>query len=122
MPDTPLTVEQVYDRQIGQFVGLPDCVCTKPATKEIQTPITGVGETFVVQTYRLRESGDTIFLKHICGERVVRIAIPPGVADIIARQRESLTTKVRRRIAKTQAQDRKDRGELPGFMRKRKGA
>jgi hypothetical protein len=121
MSDEP-DLSQVYDRQIGALTGLPDAVHTKPATLEVNTPITGKGETFIVQTYRQREMGDTIFLKWICGERTVRVAIPPKVAEAIARQRDALTSRVRSKVAKAQAQERKDRGELPGFMRKRKGA
>ena len=40
----------------------------------------------------------------------IRIAIPPGAAEAIARQRDALTTKVRRKIGKDQAAIRKARG------------
>ncbi len=49
---------------------------------------------------------------------VTRLALPPRVADAISRQRDTLSAKSRSRAAKALAQARKDRGELPGFMRK----
>jgi hypothetical protein len=39
------------------------------------------------------------------------------VAAVIARQRDQLSAKSRSKSAKLVAQDRKDRGELPGFMK-----
>lgn len=111
-----------YDRQIGALHGLPDALSTKSSTIEIQTPMVGNAETFIVQTYRQKDIGDTIFLKHIAGDRTIRIAIPPDVADAIARQRDSLTGRMRSKAAKANAQARKDRGELPGFMKGKKAA
>ena len=51
----------------------------------------------------------------------VRIAIPPAAAEAIARQRDALTAKVRKRVGKEQAQARAARGEVPGFLRTKKG-
>ncbi len=53
-------------------------------------------------------------------EGLTRVVLPPAVSEAIARQREAITAKTRSKAAKAAAQDRKDRGELPGFMRKRK--
>ena len=72
------------------------------------------------QTYRHREQGDTIFLETISAEGSIRIAIPPKVAEAIARQRDSLTDKSRSKAAKATAADRKARGVVPAFMKKRK--
>jgi len=52
----------------------------------------------------------------------MRLVIPPKVADAIARQREALTTKVRRKVGREIAAARKERGELPGFMKRKKEA
>ena len=43
----------------------------------------------------------------------MRIVLPPKVATVIARQRDSLTTKVRSKAAKEQAAVRKDHGIKP---------
>jgi hypothetical protein len=47
----------------------------------------------------------------------VRLVLPSTVANIIARQRGSLTKMARRRISKARAEDLKAQGILPGFMR-----
>ncbi len=108
-----------FDRLLGSLHGLPDVISTKPSTMRTVTPLLGTSQMFIVQTYRQLERGDTIFLECVSKDGSVRIALPPAVADAIARQRDALTDKSRSRAAKRQAQDRKDRGEVPGFMRKK---
>jgi hypothetical protein len=108
MPDS-------FDRQLGQYAGLPDVVRSKETIIRTVPPM-GIGvETFVVQTIR---HGDkhTIFLERMTNGKVDRIAIPPAVADTIARQRDSLSTKLRRKIGKANAAERKAQGLKPGFM------
>jgi hypothetical protein len=80
--------------------------------------LTGQSQLFIVQTYRQREQGDTIFLECVTNEGTVRIALPPQVANAIARQRNALTKITRSKTGKAIAQARKERGELPGFMKK----
>jgi hypothetical protein len=109
-----------FDRLMGALVQLPDVTQTKATTIVTTSPIIGATQTFIVQTLRQREAGDTIFLQYVDDTGSMRIAIPPAAADAIARQRESLTTKVRKRLGKEQAAARKARGELPGFMKNKK--
>jgi hypothetical protein len=109
-----------FDRLLGSLHGLPDISHTKPSTIRTVIPIVGDSQLFIVQTYRQANIGDTIFLECVDTEGTIRIPIPPAVADAIARQREALTGKTRSKAAKQVAQDRKDRGELPGFMKNRK--
>jgi hypothetical protein len=106
-----------YDRMIGALHGIPDVVSTKASTVTHAVPMVGEQSVFTVQTFRQREVGDTVFLVRVSAEGTIRLAIPPAVADAIARQRTALTARVRSRIGKASAQARKDRGELPGFMR-----
>lgn len=108
-----------FDRLMGSLVGIPDATTTKPTTCVVHTPLIGAAQTFIVQTIRVRDIGDTIFVQYVDDEGSVRLAIPPEVADAIARQRDALTTKVRKRVARDQAAQRKARGEVPGFMRKK---
>jgi hypothetical protein len=113
-----------FDRTIGVLHGLPDIVCTKTCVTRVVPPL-GVGGTqlYVVQTYRQKEQGDTIFLEHVSETETVRLVIPPQVSAVIARQREQLTAKTRSRAAKAVAQGRKERGEIPAFLKsKRKTA
>ena len=106
-----------YDRTIGMLDGLPDVEKTRPATLRSVSPLLGHSQTYIVQTYRQRERGDTIFLETMDKDHALRIVLPATVADAIARQREALTAKVRSKTAKRVARERKDRGELPGFMK-----
>jgi hypothetical protein len=108
-----------YDRLRGSMQQV--AMFTRPSTiKNVQT-ITGVSETFVVETCRYEElGGDFVFVECVDVTGVTRLALPPKVANAIASQRDSLTTRRRRQAGQRQAQARKDRGELPGFMRKKK--
>jgi len=105
-----------YDRLRGRMEGV--AIFTKPSTVRNVEIITGKAETFVIETCRHAELGDYIFIEMMdeSGE-VTRVALPPKAANAIVRQRDALTTKMRSRAAKELAQARKDRGELPGFMR-----
>jgi len=106
-----------YDRIRGMLEGV--ALFTKPSTIVPKVEeITGRSDTFIVETCRQEEVGDTIFVRCVDETGVVRMALPPRVADAIARQRQALTDRTRSRAAKSQAQARKERGEVPGFMRK----
>jgi hypothetical protein len=109
-----------YDRMMGSLVDLPDVSKTKPSTLVVQLPFLGAVGTYIVQTLRQRERGDTVFVTYVDDRGSVRLFLPPAVADAIARQRESLTTQVRKRLGKEQAQARKARGEKPAFLRNKK--
>lgn len=111
MPDT-------FDRLLGGLHGLPDVVSTKAATIRTLVPLLGSAQTFIVQTYRQKDTGDTIFLECVHGDGSFRLAIPPKVSEAIARQREALTDKMRSKAAKAQAQERKERGVVP-FAKKK---
>lgn len=95
-----------FDRTLRQLTGLPDTIHTKPSTVTTQTPILNTTQTWIVQTYRQRDSDedsdragtsrDMIFLQSISASGSMRIMIPPDVANVIARHREALTTKNRK--------------------------
>lgn len=109
-----------FDRMIGGLEKLPDVTKSSPSTVRAVSPLIGESQTFIIQTYRQREVGDTIFIEYVDAEKSVRMAIPPAAADAIARQRDALSTKVRKKIGKQQAALRKARGEVPGFMKGKK--
>jgi hypothetical protein len=110
-----------FDRTIGLLHGLPDVAEVKTSVTRVVPPF-GVGGTqlYVVQTYRQKEQGDTIFLEHVSETGTVRLVIPPQVSAVIARQREHLTAKTRSKAAKAVAQGRKERGEIPAFLRSKR--
>jgi hypothetical protein len=107
-----------YDRIRGGMAGI--ALFTKPSTIRNVEAITGRSETYLIETARHEELGDFIFLECVDGENgVIRLCLPPRAANAIASQRDSLTARRRSIAGKAQAQARKDRGELPGFMLKK---
>ncbi len=119
--DNYRTVDK-FDRVMGSLVDLPDVTHTKASTVVSTLPFVGAAQTYIVQTFRQRERGDTVFLQYVDDTGSVRLVLTPACVDAIVRQRESLTVKVRRRVGKDSAAARKARGELPGFMAKGKRA
>jgi hypothetical protein len=109
-----------YDRQLGALKGLPDVIEVKPSTVRVTIPLLGLSQTFIVQTIRQRDVGDHVFLETVSRDGAIRIVLPPEVADTIARQRDALTAKSRSKAAKALAQVRKERGDLPAFLTRKK--
>jgi hypothetical protein len=92
---------------------------TKPSTVKHVQAITGKSESFIVQTMRHEELGDFIFVEHIDENGVVRLALPPKVANLIASQRDALTKRRRSISSKATMQARMESGEWKGFQRKK---
>ena len=118
-----------FDRLMGSLHGLPDVVSTKPTTINVFASILGVAQMYTVQTFRQRSgegkdatTKDTLFVQLASHEGLIRVAFPAEVCDAIARQRESVGSKTRKKAAKRVAAERKEAGIVPAFMRKRKAA
>jgi hypothetical protein len=94
---------------------------TKPTTVENVNQITGEAETFIIQTIRTT-TGDFLVIKYLDKDGHQRLILPPRVTSAIERHRNSLTDRARSNNAKAQAKERKLRGEVPGFMRKKVAA
>lgn len=107
-----------YDRAYGQAQGFPH---TKPSTITAAN-VMGIGgvRSYIVQTVRLPEVGDSVFVQITGPEGLQRVHLPPAVTQAIARQREALTTQSRKRAGKARAEADKAAGIVPGFMRGRK--
>ncbi|HKD74364.1 MAG TPA: hypothetical protein VKB76_02670 [Ktedonobacterales bacterium] len=109
-----------FDRIRG---GMQDvALFTKPTTIQNIESITGKSETFIVETCRFEDKGDFIFLQVIDETGVTRVVLPPKVVAAIDSHGDRLTSRRRSAAAKRTARERMDRGEVPGFMRKKKGA
>lgn len=105
-----------YDRLYG---GLRDVsLVTKPSTIKLVQPLTGQSETFVIQTMR-HEEGDYIFIERLDESGVVRLALPPKVAALIASQRDALTKRRRSISSRATMRARMDAGEVIGFKKKK---
>lgn len=117
--DNEKTGLSFFDRSMGILHDLPDVVSTRPSTIGV-VPVFGIGtQTYIVQTYRQREVGDTIFIQWVADGVAIRMPIPPAVADLIARQRDQLTAKSRSKAGKQIAETLKEKGIKPGFMKKK---
>lgn len=121
MDKPEFTTLNYFDRAMGNLHGMPEVIETKATTLRVVPPF-GLGTyVYVVQTFRQRDSGDTIFVEHVSEQGTIRLVIPPAVAETIARQRDQLTAKSRSRAGKARAEQMKQAGIQPGFMKARKG-
>jgi hypothetical protein len=117
----------VFDRTLRGLNGLPDVCATKATTLRTFTLVKEEAQTFIVRTLRKSDlasdtdkrdkSQDYIFVEYIGNEGSIRIVLPPIVADCIARQRDALGKKNRKRAAKAEAARRKAEGIQPGFLK-----
>lgn len=107
-----------YDRMMAGLDGVPGVAQVKPATVRLIVPMLGNVETFIVQTFRHSEEGDTVFIEHTGPEGYERYYLPPAVVKVLMRQRDSLEVQNRRRAGREQAAARKAAGIQPAFLRK----
>lgn len=118
MTDERKVLGDIFDKTIRSLDGLPDVIKTNASTVRATTRVLELTQTFIVQTYRQKDEGDTILIEFIGADGSLRLALPPVVADTIARQRDALTTKSRQKAARAAAADRKARGIAPNFRKK----
>ena len=106
-----------YDRAYGQMQGFPH---TRPTTITVAN-VMGVGgvRSYIVETFRAPEMGDTVFVQITGPEGLQRIHLPPDVTTAIARQRDRMTTQSRSRAGTARAASDKEAGIVPGFLRKK---
>jgi len=127
-PDSPYIDIDPYDRAaftVSGFLHTRETTMNiSPTDKGNLNDGSGIETvSFIVQTYRIPDLGDVIMLQRIDKRGATRIAIPPKVAEAIARQRESLGTQTRRAHGKAQAPrlrqlaaERKAAGIPPAFL------
>lgn len=107
-----------FDRQLGLLHGLPDVVTSRPTTVRVTSLVST--DTYILQTVRQRDVGDTVFLECVGDGSVTRIVIPPKVIAVLDRQRNGLTDQNRKKSAKAVAAERKRLGIQPGFLKAKK--
>jgi len=73
----------------------------------------GNSETWVVETYRA-DGRDLVFLQHNAAGGGTRFVLPAEVTAALARHREQLTNRSRRRAARAAVQTRRLRGDAIG--------
>lgn len=106
-----------FDRAYGQAQGFPH---TRESTIT-SANVLGVGgvRQYIVQTFRVPEVGDMVFISIAGAGGLTRVYLPAKITNVIASQRDALTTQSRRRSGRARAQADKEAGKVPGFMRKR---
>lgn len=106
-----------YDRLMASLADLPDVSRSRATPVRVITPLLGNVETFIIQTYRQRDQGDTIFVERSGPEGLERYYLPPKVVKVLIRQRDGLERQNRRRAARETAKARLDAGVRP-FVKK----
>jgi hypothetical protein len=109
----------IFDRTIRSLEGRPDTIAVKATTVRAFSKVLERSQTFIIQTYREKDAGDTVFVEYIGVEGSVRIVLPTVVADVIARQRDALTDKSRSKSAKAAMATRVAQGFVPNFKKKK---
>lgn len=117
----PLIISDLdeFDRAVELLRGLPDCVEVE-TTLHLSEPLTGrKATTYIVRRYRRSQEGDTLFLTVIQGDEAKRIVLPPKVMAALTRQDAALSTKLRRKNGRRLAEERKQAGIVPAFLKAR---
>jgi hypothetical protein len=107
-----------FDLRRDSLLKQPAITETRASVHRVTETVLGITRTFIVQTIRQAEVGDTIFLECFGRGIQARLILPPKVADTIARQRDALGTAVRRKQGQRVAAELKAQGKQPGFLRK----
>lgn len=111
-PDHKVTAGRTsdpFDKMLSGLIGLPNGAHTKPAVVQ-DIDFYGNATTYIVQTVRTDESV-TAFVTQVGAQGSMRTILPSAVLAVIDRQRESITTKIRRRNGKRIAEERKLAGK-----------
>lgn len=105
-----------FDRAVGGLLS-GNNLHTKPTTVEYIEKVKGESETYIVRTIR-DEDGDHIVIKFMDKEGPKRIILPPQVAQVIQRQKDSLTRRSRSNSSRQRMQERMAGGWRPTFAKK----
>lgn len=121
--DSEMTIERgdEFDLALGQFEGTPVLRTAVVNVQIIEHMGIRPSRLFILQTVRVPEVGDTIFLQFTHPKfGHVRVVLPPKVTAALRRQDSTLSKMARRRGARAAVQTRKERGIEPGFLKKKK--
>jgi hypothetical protein len=106
-----------FDKLLSSTIGLPDGAHTQPTVIQ-HVDFYGHSTSYMIQTVRTADEGVTTFITQVDAQGSKRYILPQSVLTVINRQRDSITTQLRRRHGRRVAEDRKARGLKPGFMKK----
>lgn len=105
-----------FDKLLSTLIGLPNGAHTKPSVVQA-IDFYGNATSYIIQTVRTDESV-TAFVTQVNAQGAARTILPSAVLAVIDRQREAITTKLRKRHGRRIAEERKLAGKEPAFLRK----
>lgn len=108
-----------YDRLRAGLQGV--ALFSKPTTIKKVESVTGRSSTFIVETALHDELGYFVFVELADEDGLTRMMLPPKVGNAIVAHRDSLSKRRRRATGKRLAAERKAKGILPGFLKKKRG-
>lgn len=107
-----------FDKLLSSMMGLPNGAHTAPTVIQ-HIDFYGHTTSYMIQTVRTDESV-TAFVTQVDAAGSKRYILPLSVLAVINRQRDSITTQLRRRHGRRIAEERKAQGIVPGFMKSKR--
>lgn len=101
-----------FSFELGRVLNNPSETHTRESTITARD-FYGNTASYIVQTVRTEDSGDTVFIQRISQAGSWREVLPPTVIAAIVRQRDQLSTKNRRRGAQRAQVTLAQKGILP---------
>lgn len=98
-----------YSLALRDWIDRPATTRTKPALVQLIDHY-GHGQTWVVQTHRHNELGETVFVTKVAKGQSLQLHIPPEVVAVIVRQHDAVTTMNRRKGARQAMETRRQLG------------
>ena len=108
MEDTARPKDE-FTLQLANWSDYPQATKVGPAIVQTQTFL-GNAETWTVQTIRHSDLGEAVFIQRIHSSGSMQLALPPKVTEAIARQRDSISAKNRRRGARRAVETKRELG------------
>lgn len=107
-----------FDRLLSDMIGLPNGAHTQPTVIQA-IDFYGNTTSYMIQTVR-NEEGVIAFVTQVNAQGSVRYILPQRVLATLDRQRDAITTKIRRRHGRRIAEERAAAGIKPGFLKKKR--
>ena len=108
-----------FDKLLSSVIGLPNGAHTQPTVVQAMD-FYGNTTSYMIQSVRTEEQGVTAFVTQVNAQGSYRSILPQCVLVVIDRQRDSITTQLRRRNGRRIAEERMAAGIAPGFMKKKR--
>jgi hypothetical protein len=109
-----------FDKLLSTMIGMPNGANTSPTVVQA-IDFYGNTTSYMVQSVRTEEQGVIAFITLVNSQGSQRWVLPQSVLAVLDRQRDSMSTQIRRRHGRRIAEERKAAGLEPGFMKHKQG-